>query len=92
MTKGPGSMSGFDPALRFSFFLIQTLSIAGQEFSKCLTKMAATVYERDNSGANRSPNAMTVLGSGFHAVDQSGLQLLDSGFHISGTWILDYNR
>ena len=54
--------------------------------------MAATVYERDNSGAYRSPNAMTVLGSGFHAVDQSGIQLLDSGFLISGTWILDYNH
>ena len=38
--------------------------------------MVATVYERDNSDANRSPNAMTVLGSGFHAVD-SGLYLLD---------------
>ena len=37
MTKGPGSMSGFDSGLRFSFFLIETLSIAGQEFSKCLT-------------------------------------------------------
>ena len=54
--------------------------------------MAATVYDRDNSGANGSPHAMTVLGSGFHAGDQSGLQLLDSGFLISGTWILDYNR
>ena len=53
--------------------------------------MAATVYERDNSGANRSPNAMTVLGSGFHAVD-SGLKLLDSKFLISGTWILKYNH
>ena len=30
----------------------------------------------------------TVLHSGFHAVD-SGLQVLDSGFNISGTWILD---
>ena len=29
-----------------------------------------------------------VLHSGFHAVD-SGLQVLDSGFDISGTWILD---
>ena len=38
--------------------------------------MVPTVYERDNSDANRSPNAMTVLGSGFHAVD-SGLYLLD---------------
>ena len=53
--------------------------------------MAATVYEKDNSGANRSPNAMTVLGSGFHAVD-SGLKLLDSRFLISGTWILNYNH
>ena len=53
--------------------------------------MAATVYEKDNSGANRSPNAMTVLGSEFHAVD-SGLKLLDSRFFISGTWILNYNH
>ena len=53
--------------------------------------MAATVYERDNSGANRSPSAKTVLVSGFHAVD-SGLKLLDSRFLISGTWILDYNH
>jgi len=30
----------------------------------------------------------TVLHSGFHAVD-SELQVLDSGFDISGTWILD---
>ena len=30
----------------------------------------------------------TVFHSGFHAVD-SGLQVLDSGFDISGTWILD---
>ena len=37
MTKGPGSMSGFEPALLFSFFLIETLSVASQEFSKCLT-------------------------------------------------------
>ena len=36
-TKGLGSMSGFDPGLRFSVFLIETLSIAGQEFCKCLT-------------------------------------------------------
>ena len=53
--------------------------------------MAATVYERDNSDANRSPIAMTVLGSGFHAVD-SGLYLMDSRFLISGTWILNYNH
>ena len=45
--KGPGSRSRFDPGLRFSFFLIETLSITGQKFSKCL-KMAATVYERDS--------------------------------------------
>ena len=38
--KGPGSRSRFDPGLRFSFFvfffLIETLSITGQKFSKCL--------------------------------------------------------
>ena len=45
--KGPGSRSRFDPGLRFFFFLIETLSITGQKFSKCL-KMAATVYERDS--------------------------------------------
>ena len=28
--------SGFEPELRFSFFLIKTLSIKGQKFSKCL--------------------------------------------------------
>ena len=28
--------SGFDPGLRFSFFLIKTLSIKAQKFSKCL--------------------------------------------------------
>ena len=28
--------SGFDPELPFSFFLIKTLSIKGQKFSKCL--------------------------------------------------------
>ena len=38
MTKGPGSMSGFDSGLRFSFFLIETLSMTGQTFSKCLKK------------------------------------------------------
>ena len=27
---------GFDRGFRFSFFLIETLSIAGQKFSKCL--------------------------------------------------------
>ena len=75
MTKGPGSISGFDPALRFSFFLIEKLSIAGQGFSKCLTN-GSDRYKRDNSDANWSPSAMTVLGSGFHAVD-SGLYLLD---------------
>ena len=29
--EGPGSRYGFDPELRFSFFLIQTLSITGQK-------------------------------------------------------------
>ena len=91
MTKGPGSMSGFDSGLRFSFFLIETLSIAGQEFSKCLTN-GSDRLRKGQLRRLRSPNAMTVLGSGFHAVDQSGLQLLDSGFLISGTWILDYNH
>ena len=33
----------------------------------------------------------TVLDSGFHAMD-SGLQVLYSGFFISGTWILHSNR
>jgi len=41
--------------------------------------MAATAYERDNSGANQSPNAMTVLGAVFHAVD--------SGLQLPGFWI-----
>ena len=45
--KGAGSRSGFDPGLRFCLFLIETLSITGQKFSKCL-KMAATVYQRDS--------------------------------------------
>ena len=41
-------MSGFVPGLRFSFFLIEKLLIAGQNFfSKCL-KMAPAVYKRDN--------------------------------------------
>ena len=40
--KGPSSRSRVDPGLRFSFFLIEKLSITGQ-------KMVATVYERDNS-------------------------------------------
>ena len=35
-TKAPGWRSGFDPALRFSFFLKETLSITGQKCSKCL--------------------------------------------------------
>ena len=35
-TKGMGSSSRFDPGLRFSFFFIETLSITGQKFSKCL--------------------------------------------------------
>ena len=35
-TKGPGSRSGLDPGLRFSFFLIETLnkSIRAQKLSK----------------------------------------------------------
>ena len=32
-----------------------------------------------------------VLGSEFHAVD-SGLQVLDSGIFVAGTWIPDSNR
>ena len=43
--EGPGSRSRFDPGLRFSFLLIETLSITGQIF---VLKMAATVYKRDN--------------------------------------------
>ena len=50
--------------------------------------MATAVYEWDNSGANRSPNVMTVLGSGFHTVDQSGLQLL-AQFWIPYQWNVD---
>ena len=46
-TKGPGSRFRFDPGLRFSFFLIETLPITGKNFLSVL-KMAATVYERDN--------------------------------------------
>ena len=36
-TKGPGSRSGLDPGLRFTFFLIETLnkSKRAQTFSKC---------------------------------------------------------
>ena len=36
-TKGPGSRSGLDPGLQFTFFLIETLnkSIRAQKFSKC---------------------------------------------------------
>ena len=34
--------------------------------------------------------SMTVLDSGFHAVN-SGLQVLDSGFLFSGTGIPDFN-
>ena len=30
-----GSRSGFDPGLRFSFFLLETLSITGQKVFKC---------------------------------------------------------
>ena len=45
--KGPGSRSRFDPELRFSFSLIETLSITGQIFPSVL-KMTATVYETDN--------------------------------------------
>ena len=35
-TKSPGSRSRFDPWLRFSFFLIETLQLTGQRFPKCL--------------------------------------------------------
>ena len=35
--------SGFDPGLRSSFFLIETLSITGQKYFSVL-EMAATVY------------------------------------------------
>ena len=42
-TKRPSSRSGFDPGLRSSFFLIETLAITGQKFclkngSNCLRK------------------------------------------------------
>ena len=32
-TKGPGPRSRFDPGLRFTFFLIEKLSITDQEVS-----------------------------------------------------------
>ena len=35
-TKSPSSRSRFYPGLRFSFFLIERLSMTGQKFSKCL--------------------------------------------------------
>ena len=35
-TKGSGSRSRFDVGMRFSFFLIETVSITGQKFSECL--------------------------------------------------------
>ena len=44
--NGPSLKSRFDLGLRFSFSLIETLSITGQNLS--VLKMAATVYERDN--------------------------------------------
>ena len=47
--EGSGFESWFDPTLRFSFFFIETLSVTGQKFLKCL-KIVATVYERDNCG------------------------------------------
>ena len=37
---------GFDPGVRFPFFLIETPSITGQKLF--IDIMAATVYERDN--------------------------------------------
>ena len=40
-------MSGFDPGLRFSFFLVETLSITGQIFLS-VVKLTVTVYERDS--------------------------------------------
>ena len=43
VVSGPGSISG----LRFSFFLIETLTITGQK-NGSVFKMAATVHERDN--------------------------------------------
>ena len=44
-------MSGYNPGwVVFSFPLIETISITGQNFPSVL-QMAATVYERDNWGA-----------------------------------------
>ena len=90
MTKGPGSMSGFDPALRFSFFLIEKLSIAGQEFSKCLTNGS----DRLRKGQlRRQPVAQCHDSLGFW-ISRCGFWTLLTGsrFLISGTWILNYNH
>ena len=46
-TKSSDSRSGFDPELRFSFYLIQILPVKGQNFLRAL-KMAAIVYESDH--------------------------------------------
>ena len=45
-TNGPSLRSRFDLGLRFSIFLIETISITDQNLS--VLTMAATVYERDN--------------------------------------------
>ena len=52
---------GFDPELQSSFFLIQTISVTGQNFLSVL-KMAASVYERDNcSGGSFSARATMAI-------------------------------
>ena len=53
-TEGPSWRSGFDPGLRSSFFLIETLAITGQKF--CVFKMAATVYDRDHCFVYQHPS------------------------------------
>ena len=47
---GLSSRSRFDRGLRYSSFLIETLSITGQHFLSVL-KIAATVYKRDYCAA-----------------------------------------
>ena len=49
-TKGPGST----PELRISFFLIKTLSIKGQKFSKCLKNGSDPLRKGTTAVANFS--------------------------------------